>query len=161
MSCLPFFGAFVCFAQSRMIRSTGTGSVCVAGKASAQSGEKRRVSGRTPFGRVVGRITHNPIIPMGIFCDRGGAGDRSLEICDPWNGQPVGFTFISGAERSRRVALPVSGGGRYGRSSGGTTIRTRYFPLTICRNGIARIRVNSRVGFRPGLTRDHSRVQKS
>jgi hypothetical protein len=38
-----------------------------------------------------------------------------------------------------RLALPVWGGGRYGRSSGGTTIRTRYFPLTICRKGIARI----------------------
>jgi hypothetical protein len=39
------------------------------------------------------------------------------------------------------LALPVWGGGRYGRSSGGTTIRTRYFPLTICRYGIARILV--------------------
>ena len=40
-----------------------------------------------------------------------------------------------------RLALPVWGGGRYGRSSGGTTIRTRYFPLPICRYGIARILV--------------------
>ena len=32
---MPFFGAFVCFAQSRMIRSTGTGLVCVAGNAIA------------------------------------------------------------------------------------------------------------------------------
>src|SRR6202007_3451431 len=56
-----------------------------------------------------------------------------------------------------RLALPVWGGGRYGRRSGGTTIRTRYFPLTICRYGIARILVKLRVGLRPGLTRDHSR----
>src|SRR5207302_2999926 len=60
-----------------------------------------------------------------------------------------------------KLVLPVWGGGRYGRSSGGTTIRTRYFPLTICRKGFARILVNSRVGLKLGLTRDHSRGQKS
>src|ERR1700740_1319187 len=60
-----------------------------------------------------------------------------------------------------RLALPVWGGGRYGRRSGGTMIRTRYFPLAICRYGIARILVTSRLGLKPGLTGDHSRVQKS
>jgi hypothetical protein len=42
---------------------------------------------------------------MEIFCDRSGAGDRRLEICDPWDGQPIGLTFISGAERSCQVGL--------------------------------------------------------
>jgi hypothetical protein len=46
---------------------------------------------------------------MGIFCDRSGAGERSLEICDSWDGQPVGLTFISGAERSRQIGLAGMG----------------------------------------------------
>jgi hypothetical protein len=46
---------------------------------------------------------------MGIFCDRSGAGDRSLEICDPWDGQLVGFTFISGAERPGQIGLAGMG----------------------------------------------------
>src|SRR5882757_10057499 len=101
MSCLPFFGAFVCFVQSRMIRSKGTGLVCVSRTASAGFGGKRRASGGNRFlAAVIGAIARDPIIPMGIFCDRGSVGDRSLEICDPWDGQPVGLTFISGAERS-------------------------------------------------------------
>jgi hypothetical protein len=46
---------------------------------------------------------------MGIFCDRSSVGDRSLEIRDPWDGQPVGRTFISGAERSRQIGLAGMG----------------------------------------------------
>jgi hypothetical protein len=46
---------------------------------------------------------------MGIFDDRGGAHDRSLEICDPGDTQPVGLTFISGAERSRQIGLAGMG----------------------------------------------------
>ena len=46
---------------------------------------------------------------MGIFCNRRGAGDRGVEICDPWDGQPVGLTFISGAERSRQIGLAGMG----------------------------------------------------
>jgi hypothetical protein len=46
---------------------------------------------------------------MGIFCDRSGAGDRSLEICDPCDSQPVGLTFISGAKRSRQIGLAGMG----------------------------------------------------
>ena len=46
---------------------------------------------------------------MGIFCDRSGAGDRTLEICDLWDGQPVGLMFISGAERSRQIGLAGMG----------------------------------------------------
>jgi hypothetical protein len=46
---------------------------------------------------------------MGIFCDRSGAGDSSLEICDPCDGQPVGLTFISGAERSGQIGLAGMG----------------------------------------------------
>jgi hypothetical protein len=38
-----------------------------------------------------------------------GAGDRSLEICDPLDSQPVGLTFISGAERSRQIGLAGMG----------------------------------------------------
>ena len=43
----------------------------------------------------------------------------------------------------------------------GTTIRTLYFPLTICRKGIARILVNSRVGLKRGLTRIIKGCRKS
>jgi hypothetical protein len=46
---------------------------------------------------------------MGIFCYRSGGGDRSLEVCDPCDGQAVGLTFISGAERSRQIGLAGMG----------------------------------------------------
>jgi hypothetical protein len=38
-----------------------------------------------------------------------GAGDRSLEILRSWDSQPVGLTFISGAERSRQIGLAGMG----------------------------------------------------
>jgi hypothetical protein len=34
---------------------------------------------------------------------------RSLEICDPRGGHPVGLAFISGAERSRKIGLAGMG----------------------------------------------------
>ena len=71
--------------------------------------EKTRLRKKSVLAGVVGGIARDPIILMGIFCDRSGAGDRSLEICDPWDSQPIGLTFISGAERSRQIGLAGMG----------------------------------------------------
>jgi hypothetical protein len=63
---------------------------------------------------------------MRIYCDRVGAGDRSLEICDPWDGQPVGLTFISGAERSRQIGFAGMG-----RRQVRPEVRRHYHPNSI------------------------------
>ena len=123
--------------------------------------EKTRLRRKSVLAAVIGRIARDPIIRMGIFCNRSGAGDRNLEICNPWDGQPVGLTFISGAKCSRQIGLAGMG-----RRQVRAELRRHHdpnpvFPLTICRYGIARILVKLRVGLKPGLTRDHSRVQKS
>jgi hypothetical protein len=61
-----------------------------------------------------------------MFCDRSGAGDRSLKICDSWGGQPVGLTFISSAERSRQIGLA-----RMGRRQVGPEFRRHHDPNSV------------------------------
>src|ERR1700745_1879919 len=71
--------------------------------------EKTRLRRKSVLAAAVGAIARDPIILMGIFCDRSSAGDHSLKFCDPWHSQLAGFTSISGAECSHQIGLAGMG----------------------------------------------------